>query len=231
MVLAVVHYDDVIMNTIASQITSLMIVYSTFYSDADQSKHQSSASLAFVWGIHRDRWIPRTKGQLRGKCFHLMTSSWYSQTLFYIFWLLFPGAKWPPFRRRCFRMLFHELKVFYLIDISLKFVPKGPIGKTPVLVQIMAWCRIGDKSLSELNLSRFAEACGTKWRWIKTFLRQMSHHGVSTRRSFSKYMQICHYNEITWALRRLESLAVQLLFNPIFRLTTRVRSFVRRIRR
>ena len=29
-----------------------------------------------VWGIHRDRWIPRTKGQLRGKCFHLMTSSW-----------------------------------------------------------------------------------------------------------------------------------------------------------
>ena len=70
------HYDDVIMNAIASQITSLMIVYSIVYSDADQSKHQSSASLAFVWGIHRDRWIPRTKGQLRGKCFHLMTSSW-----------------------------------------------------------------------------------------------------------------------------------------------------------
>ena len=51
------------------------VVYSTVYSDADQRKHQSSASLAFVWGIHRDRWIPRTKGQLRGKCFHLMTSS------------------------------------------------------------------------------------------------------------------------------------------------------------
>ena len=60
----------------ASQITSLTVVYSTVYSDADQRKHQSSASLAFVWGIHRDRWIPRTKGQLRGKCFHLMTSSW-----------------------------------------------------------------------------------------------------------------------------------------------------------
>ena len=47
------HYDDVIMSTIASQITSLTIVYSTVYSDADQRKHQSSASLAFVWGIHR----------------------------------------------------------------------------------------------------------------------------------------------------------------------------------
>ena len=41
------------MGTIASQITSLAIVYSTVYSDADQRKHQSSVSLAFVRGIHR----------------------------------------------------------------------------------------------------------------------------------------------------------------------------------
>ena len=47
------HYNDVIMSTIASQITSLTIVYPTVYSRADQRKHQSSASLAFVWGIHR----------------------------------------------------------------------------------------------------------------------------------------------------------------------------------
>ena len=47
------HYSDVIMGTKASQITSLTIVYSTVYSDADQRKHQSSASLAFVWGINR----------------------------------------------------------------------------------------------------------------------------------------------------------------------------------
>ena len=47
------HYDDVVMGAMASQITSLTIVYSTVYSDADQSKHQSSASLAFVRGIHR----------------------------------------------------------------------------------------------------------------------------------------------------------------------------------
>ena len=37
----------------ASEITSLTIVYSTVYSCADQGKHQSSASLAFVRGIHR----------------------------------------------------------------------------------------------------------------------------------------------------------------------------------
>ena len=48
-----VHYNDVIMGGMASQITSLTIVYSTVYSGADQRKHQSSAWLAFVWGIHR----------------------------------------------------------------------------------------------------------------------------------------------------------------------------------
>ena len=78
----IIHYDDVIMGTMASQITSLTVVYSTVYSDADQRKHQSSAPLAFVWGNHRDQWIPRTKGQLRGKCFHLMTSSCFCYCIF-----------------------------------------------------------------------------------------------------------------------------------------------------
>ena len=41
------------MNMMASQITSLTIVYSTVWSDANQRKHQSSALLAFVRGIHR----------------------------------------------------------------------------------------------------------------------------------------------------------------------------------
>ena len=41
------------MNTMTFQITSLTIVYSTVYSGADRRKHQSSASLIFVRGIHR----------------------------------------------------------------------------------------------------------------------------------------------------------------------------------
>ena len=49
------HHNDVIMGAIASQITGLTIVYSTVYSDADQRKHQSSVSLAFVRGIY---WAP-----------------------------------------------------------------------------------------------------------------------------------------------------------------------------
>ena len=41
------------MSAMASQITSLTIVYSIVYSGANQRKHQSSASLVFVRGIHR----------------------------------------------------------------------------------------------------------------------------------------------------------------------------------
>ena len=48
-----VHYDDVIMTMLASQITSLTVVYSIVYSGVNQRKHQSSASLAFVREIHR----------------------------------------------------------------------------------------------------------------------------------------------------------------------------------
>ena len=46
------HNNDVIMSAMASQITSLTIVYSIVYSGADQRKHQSSASLAFERRIH-----------------------------------------------------------------------------------------------------------------------------------------------------------------------------------
>ena len=44
---------EIMMSAITSQITSRTIVYSTVYSGADQRKHQSSASLVFLRGIHR----------------------------------------------------------------------------------------------------------------------------------------------------------------------------------
>ena len=55
------HYDDVIMDMMASQITSLTIVYSTIYSGTDQRKYRSSAPLAFVRGIHRSGRRPVTR--------------------------------------------------------------------------------------------------------------------------------------------------------------------------
>ena len=57
------------MTPLASQITSLTVVYTVVYSDTDQRKYQSSGSLAFVRGIHRDRWIPPYKGPVTRKMF------------------------------------------------------------------------------------------------------------------------------------------------------------------
>ena len=70
------HYSDVIMGAMASQITGVSLVYSTVCSGANQRKYQNSASLALVGEFTGDQWIPLTKCQWRGKCFHLMMSSW-----------------------------------------------------------------------------------------------------------------------------------------------------------
>ena len=69
------HYKDIIMSVMASRITGLTIVYSSVYSGADQRKHQSSASLAFVRGIHRSPVNSPHKRPVTRKSFHLMTSS------------------------------------------------------------------------------------------------------------------------------------------------------------
>ena len=73
------RYNDVIRSTMAFQITSFTIVYSTVYSSADQRKHQSSASLAFVRGIHRWSVNSRHKGPVTREMFPfddvIMTSS------------------------------------------------------------------------------------------------------------------------------------------------------------
>ena len=58
-----IHNNDVIISAMASQNTNLTIVYSTVYSGADERKHQSSVSLAFVREFTGHRWIPRTKGK------------------------------------------------------------------------------------------------------------------------------------------------------------------------
>ena len=66
----------------ASQITGVSIVCSTFFSETGQ-RNQSSAFLAFVRGIQRWVVVPLTTDQWRGKCFHLMTSSCSERTVFH----------------------------------------------------------------------------------------------------------------------------------------------------
>ena len=92
------HYNDVIMRVISSQITNLTIVYSTIYSGADQRKHQSSASLAFVPGIHRSPVNSPHKCPVTRKMFPFDDVIMYIRlclvTLSKVWWSACPD--WPP---------------------------------------------------------------------------------------------------------------------------------------
>ena len=76
-------YNDVIMSAMASQITSLTIVYSSVCSRADQWKHQSSASLASVWGILRWPVNSQHKGPITRKMFPFDDVIMYWSTMSY----------------------------------------------------------------------------------------------------------------------------------------------------
>ena len=63
------HHRDVTMGAMASLITSLTSVHSTVHSGTDERKHQSSASLVFVWGNHRSPVNSPHKGPVTQKMF------------------------------------------------------------------------------------------------------------------------------------------------------------------
>ena len=69
-----------------------------------------------------------------------------------------PGQNGHHFADDVFRSIFVNEKFCILVKISLKFVPKGPIDNNPAQVQIMVWCRLGDKPLSEPMLTWFTDA-------------------------------------------------------------------------
>ena len=67
------------------------------------------------------------------------------------------------------KCIFLNKNIWILINISLKFVPKGQINNIPALVQIMAWCRPGDKPLSEpvmVNLLMHISSVAKKLSWL-----------------------------------------------------------------
>ena len=110
------HYTGVIMSAIASQITSLTIVYSAVYSGADQRTYQSSASLAFVWGIHW--WLVNSphKGPVARKTFPfddviMITAISQTTSLNAFSWV-----------------------IGILIQISLNFLPRDPMNNMPTLL-------------------------------------------------------------------------------------------------
>ena len=113
------HYSDVKMSAMASQITSVSIVYSTICSGAEQGKHQSSESLAFVRGIHR-AFPAQHKGPVTRKIFPfddvimklhiivaLFSDQWISEQSDSVLWKVFLCHYFIMryFRLTCIRMI------------------------------------------------------------------------------------------------------------------------------
>ena len=68
-----------------------------------------------------------------------------------------------------FKRIFCNVNVGISIKISMKFVHKGPINNIPALVQIMSWCRPGDKPLSEAMVVRLpTHICVTRPQWVES---------------------------------------------------------------
>ena len=159
-----------------SQITSLTIVYSTVYSGADQRKHQSSASLAFMQGIHWWPVNPPHKWPVTRKIFlfddFIMS---FEDWVFYLqvrneTWVNTLRPRWNrlQFADGIFKCIFLNETIWFSIEMSLKFVPRCSINNIPSLVQVMAWRRPGDKPLSEPMMVRLPTHTSVTWpEWVK----------------------------------------------------------------
>ena len=68
-----------------------------------------------------------------------------------------------------FKCIFVNENVWISIKFSLNIVPDGPINNIPALVQIMAWCRLGDKPLSEpMMVLLLMHMCVTRPQWVNS---------------------------------------------------------------
>ena len=88
-----------------------------------------------------------------------------------------------------FICIFLNENVSILIKISLNFISNGPINNIPALVQIMAWCQAGDKSLSEpIMVNLLMHICDTRPQWISTLKPE----------KMANIMQMTFWNVFLW---------------------------------
>ena len=79
----------------------------------------------------------------------------------------------PYFTDNIFQCIFLNENFWSLNTISLKYVSEGPIDNMVALVQIMAWCWSGDKSLPDHQCwpSSLMHICSTRKRWVNQIVR------------------------------------------------------------
>ena len=177
------------MGPIASQITSLTIVYSIVYSDADKknikaprhwplcgeftgtgefpAQMASYAENVSIWWRHHARSCISVS--LQFEFCQSFQANYYSNihTITPVNTLR-PRENGRHFADDSFKCISVNKKFRIWNKISLKFVPKGQINNFPSLVQIMVWRRPGDKPLSEpMMVKSLTHICVTRPQWVK----------------------------------------------------------------
>ena len=149
------------MSTMASQITSVLIVCSTVCTDADQRKHQSSASLAFVRGIHRWPMCSPHKGPVTRKIFSfddaIMNASYFVTSGLFSLNANVAATKWPPVYQGHYKRIFLNWNISISIKILFKFASTIPMNNMPSFFQTKSF-RKGDKPLFESMVAWFTDA-------------------------------------------------------------------------
>ena len=139
----IIHYSDVIMGATASQITSLLIVYSTVYSGADQRKHQNSASLDFERGIHRWPVNSPHKGPVTRKMFPFDDVKFDERPR--DFYAALTNANWFM-TKRYLLLLSRSLKrgMYFMPDFTMLLVIIESITKSVTKLSAVCWNSITD---------------------------------------------------------------------------------------
>ena len=168
------------MSTMASQITSVSIVFSTVCSGTDQRKHQSSTSLAFVRGIH---WWPMNsphKGPVTRKKF-----TFDDVIVFYCF---HRQEIWMKFWMSNFQVIFCAffIHIWYICcEIVLKWMPLDNSDDKSTLVKVMAWCREATRHyLNQCWHNLMSPYCVAKPRWVKYQIYLLPGNKDVARRSY-----------------------------------------------
>ena len=96
-----------------------------------------------------------------------------------------------------FKWIFVNENVWISINISLNFVPRGPINNIPTLVRVMAWRRPGDKPLSEPMMVRLpTHICVTRPQWVKHLINSV---WSSADKLLTIHLDLIFYIEISLA--------------------------------
>ena len=142
------------MGSMASQITSLTIVYSAVYSSAEQRKHQSSAILAFVRGIHRRPVNSPHKGPVTRKMFPFddVIMLWIK----IINWLFSDLGQWNPTDS-----LFVKPSIMYIENNGqIYVVPSSPVNR----IKFQGVKNYFRKDKKKKSKSRFGPLCACLMR-------------------------------------------------------------------